>query len=70
MNLEGIMLSEVSLSLRQILYDLTYIGILKKKKKKPECIEKEIRPVITEMEGEGRGDWRKVVNRYKLPAVR
>ena len=34
MNLEGIMLSEVSLSLRQILYDLTYIGILKKKKKK------------------------------------
>ena len=52
MDLEDIMLSEISQIQTQILYDLTYMWNLKKKK----LIEKEIRFVVTRGEGCGVGE--------------
>ena len=54
MDLEGIMLSEISRE-RQILYDLTYMWNLKKKKRTP--TEKEIRFVVTRGRERGWGNW-------------
>ena len=53
MDLEDIMLSKISQTQTQILYDLTYMWNLKKKKK---LIEKEIRFVVTRGEGCGVGE--------------
>ena len=54
MDLEGTMLSEISRE-RQILYDLTYMWNLKKKKTTP--TEKEIRFVVTRGRERGWGNW-------------
>ena len=35
-----------------------------------EFIEKEIRFVVTRGKGGGRGNWMKIVKRYKLPVIR
>ena len=67
MDLEGIMLSELSDRERQILYDLTRMWNLKKsqthRKRDQIC-------GCQRCDTGGRGNWKKMSKRYKLPAIR
>ena len=72
-DLAAIMLSETSDRERQILYDLTYMWNFKKtkpnKQKSTKFIEKRSYLWLSEAESWSRGNWRKVVKKYKFPVI-
>lgn len=69
MDLEGIMLSEVSHTEKDN-YCIIHLYMESfKRKKHTKLIEKEIRVVVTRGGGEEKGNWRKVVKRYKFPVL-
>ena len=78
-DLAAIMLSEMSDRERQILYDLTYMWNLENKQtnkkkrtkifKKHEIHRKEIVFVVTRGRSWSRGNWRKVIKKYKFPVI-
>lgn len=65
MELKGIMLNEMG----QIIKYCTIL-LVGGREETTKLTEKEIRLVVARGGGSGRGDWRKVVTRYKLPVTR
>lgn len=65
MELKGIMLNEISQIIKYCTVSLVGGG-----EETTKLTEKEIRLVVARGGGLGRGDWRKVVTRYKLPVTR